>query len=862
MDKKRESSIPLTVSALLLSVIATIITFVIMYNTVTNKINEIINNPGPVYDENTLLINGNEGELFIDENIEKIKITGTYYNITKIEVDKSNDFFYSKDNCVFRKDSNKLILGCIKSVIPKETTLISDDAFKFIKDSNMCALYYRGTIDSWLGVKFEECSPGYYFERVCFIDENNNEYEIESITFPDDYHIIPNYQFCNFKSLKEINFNNVDTIGECAFGNCEGIIELTVPNSVLKIGNGAFFGLNNLEKVSLPFVGNEQDIYNGSFGDVFSNGGLANTLLPESLKEVVITNDSIIEASAFSHCSSIEVIELDCEVRKIDSFAFNSCTNLKELYIPETVEFLGYSVLQETYNLQVYFKDTFEKFTSLVEKNSIEGTSFICKSFYEYTNNQYKEVRTIKIDNKINEICDLYFHTFSFAKEIYFGKNIKTIGYDAFDALIDIQNIYFNGTVEDWMNIQFRNLASNPKSVCTNVYIKNDNDKYVEFKDFVIPKNTNKIKAYTFVNFTDMTILEIPNTVTSIGEQAFYGMSNLEKLVTPFVGESSDDFRGLTYLLGPNFPKIKYLEIYKSKIIKLYDLQLQKTEIENLVIGDTTNQIYGENPFLTLKTLKNVYCCMNINKFLDANLVTGFTNNNNSVNYYLYDENNHFINFDDVVDGVEVQTSKIKYLSCFKNLKEITIYSSNSIIATLPSGDLSQFENIIIKSGTTYIAKQALSNFKNIKELYIPNTIVKLDEMAFAGLKTLEKVVFEEGGTLSIIPNSCFNACNNLKEINIPDSVLTIDNWAFVSCDSLNKVTFGKNSKLETINSKSFCACTSLKEFYIPKSVVSVSASAFDMCTEMKIYCPYTKEECPYSSSIELDGFTVVWGYN
>ena len=38
---------------------------------------------------------------------------------------------------------------------------------------------------------------------------------------------------------------------------------------------------------------------------------------------------------------------------------------------------------------------------------------------------------------------------------------------------------------------------------------------------------------------------------------------------------------------------------------------------------------------------------------------------------------------------------------------------------------VSEFENIIIKSGTTYIAKQALSNFKNIKELYLWNICVR-----------------------------------------------------------------------------------------------------------------------------------------
>ena len=175
---------------------------------------------------------------------------------------------------------------------------------------------------------------------------------------------------------------------------------------------------------------------------------------------------------------------------------------------------------------------------------------------------------------------------------------------------------------------------------------------------------------------------------------------------------------------------------------------------------------------------------------------------------------------------------------------------------------MDQFEKIIIKSGTTKIEVKALSNLTNIKELYIPKTVKKLEDLNFAFLKTLEKVVFEEGSIITEIPGNCFNECESLREINIPDSVVNIKAWAFVNCTSLEKVTFGKGSKLETITSKSFCGCTSLKEFYIPKSVTSVGLTAFDMCTDMNIYCSYVKENCPYVDSIELEGFNVIWGYN
>ena len=55
--------------------------------------------------------------------------------------------------------------------------------------------------------------------------------------------------------------------------------------------------------------------------------------------------------------------------------------------------------------------------------------------------------------------------------------------------------------------------------------------------------------------------------------------------------------------------------------------------------------------------------------------------------------------------------------------------------------------------------------------------------------------------------------------------------------------------------------CSKLREIYIPATVTSISLSAFKGCNNLKVNCAYTKEECPFVSSIEKDDITVVWGY-
>lgn len=129
-------------------------------------------------------------------------------------------------------------------------------------------------------------------------------------------------------------------------------------------------------------------------------------------------------------------------------------------------------------------------------------------------------------------------------------------------------------------------------------------------------------------------------------------------------------------------------------------------------------------------------------------------------------------------------------------------------------------------------------------DIEVPATIegkpvVAIDYFAFSSNKVITSVKLNEnlqvirGGTTNY-HKGAFWGCENLKTITIPDSVILIDDCAFQGCKSLEKVKISESSKLERIGEYSFANCEKLENIYVPDSVKTVEAGAFAACTSLK----------------------------
>ena len=134
---------------------------------------------------------------------------------------------------------------------------------------------------------------------------SHNWLSFSSVTIPNSVIRINDNAFFGRDDLKSISVpNSVTSIGKDAF-SCTGLKSITLPNSVTSIGNSAFSVCKYLAAVSLP----------------------------NSLSEI--------PAGAFASCSRLESVNIPNSVTYIGSNAFRDCTSLTSVTIPDAVTYIG-----------------------------------------------------------------------------------------------------------------------------------------------------------------------------------------------------------------------------------------------------------------------------------------------------------------------------------------------------------------------------------------------------------------------------------------------------------------------------------------------------------------------------------------
>ena len=179
-----------------------------------------------------------------------------------------------------------------------------------------------------------------------------------------------------------------------------------------------------------------------------------------------------------------------------------------------------------------------------------------------------------------------------------------------------------------------------------------------------------------------------------------------------------------------------------------------------------------------------------------------------------------------------------KYNSTYQGIELIKYYGKEESV-NIPAE--------IEGTPVTVIGVGCFSKNKNLKELFMPNTVTVIRTKAFYECSELENISWSEN--LKNIGKQAFSYCN-IKSVFMPDSLTFLGDEAFTDCQALEEVTCSNN--LTELNG-TFLRCRNLKIVQFPNSpqFTRIGRGAFSGCTIEKIEIPASVTEiCAYAFSL------------
>ncbi|GHT56601.1 hypothetical protein FACS1894109_06080 [Spirochaetia bacterium] len=281
------------------------------------------------------------------------------------------------------------------------------------------------------------------------MSNRSNKSNLVSITLPDELETIGESAFQDCNGLNSVTIgDSVTSIGDYAFSGCYGLNSVTIPASVTSIGEGAFDGCNSLASVT---IGNSVE----TIGDY-----------------------------AFYNCSDLNSVTIPNSVTSIGNDAFYNCSNLTTVTIGNGV-------------------------------TSLDGFSFAYNS----------NLTTITIGNSVTAIGDGAFEGCYSLESVTIGDSVETIGDGAFQGCSDLASVTIPGSV-----ISIGESAFGDCSNLSAISVNGSNPNYKDIGGVLFNKSGTELITYPAGKGSAYTI---PNGVTSIGERAFYGCSGLTSITIP-----------------------------------------------------------------------------------------------------------------------------------------------------------------------------------------------------------------------------------------------------------------------------------------------------------------------------------------
>ncbi len=384
--------------------------------------------------------------------------------------------------------------------------------------------------------------------------------------------------------------DDVTSIGNYAFYDCDGLTTVTIGSGVTYIGMDVFYDCKNVEVVycnadpekltweesccddfkedgttiiqvadAAPWIAKFTGVVNGIFSDKpyvplswnydadTKTLTFSGTMIPSyndlderpwkdyvSEVENIVINEGVrgIGNYAFYGCDGLTTVTIPASVTSIGRDAFYDCTGLTTVTIPASVTSIGYGVFGYCSNLA----------TMTVEAgNTVYDSRNNCNAIIEKeTNTLIAGCKNTIIPDDVTDIDDNAFEGCISLTTVTIPASVTSIGRDAFYDCTGLTTVTIPASVTSigygvfgycsnlaTMTVEAGNTVYDSRNNCNAIIEKETNTLIAGCKNTIIPDDVTDIDDNAFEGCISLTTVTIPAGVTRIGDLAFQNCTGL-----------------------------------------------------------------------------------------------------------------------------------------------------------------------------------------------------------------------------------------------------------------------------------------------------------------------------------------------
>ena len=340
--------------------------------------------------------------------------------------------------------------------------------------------------------------------------------------------VIGENMFYNCKNLAELKLPlTATTIEMFAISGCESLQELTIPCATVK--GSAIRNCNNLEAITLT-----SDVKNFDGGNLEGCSKLQNILVESSNMDYVSVDGVLYDKNQtkivkYPMGRSANSYSIAATVKTIGEEAF-SYAKFEQIVIPESVTKIESSAFEYCRNL-----------TSVIIPNSVRTIGIM--AFWGCS-----KLNAVQMSSSVSELESSIFYNCINLREFTISKGIQKIASSAFENCtslqtfnVDEENRWFAADDGILYSYNMKTLIRCPLAHYAEIFRVPDGvltiadeafEKCINIGKIILPDGLIKIGSSAFA-YTNITAIDMPNSVNEIGIMAFWGCKNLEVFIIP-----------------------------------------------------------------------------------------------------------------------------------------------------------------------------------------------------------------------------------------------------------------------------------------------------------------------------------------